>query len=186
MRRLFLIKHALPVIVPGTPAHLWELSEEGREQALRLASLLALRDLSCVVASEEPKARDTGRIVAEKLGVPFFSYPGLHEHPRATVPYGSTAEFANGVRAFFARPSELVLGEETADQSHSRFRDAIQEVMQQSAGNVAVATHGTVITLLVARANGLGEFSFWGTLGLPALVEVSWPELKLVGVTKKI
>lgn len=42
MRRLILVKHSLPQIVPGKPAPRWHLSDEGRRRGTLLADRLAI------------------------------------------------------------------------------------------------------------------------------------------------
>jgi broad specificity phosphatase PhoE len=51
---------------------------------------------------------------------------------------------------------------------------------------VAIVSHGTVITLYVARAAGVEPFAFWQGLGLPAFVVLSWPRLGLLNVVESV
>jgi len=81
----------------------------------------------------------------------------------------------------------LVFGGESADQAHQRFSQAIARVMERHPDqNVAVVSHGTVMTLFVARAVGLEPFPFWKRLGLPAFVVLSWPQLDLLTIVEKV
>ena len=41
-----------------------------------------------VISSEEPKAVETARVAAGRLGVEHTVSPGLHEHDRTGAPYG--------------------------------------------------------------------------------------------------
>ena len=59
--RLILIRRAIPVIAPQTPAELWHLDHEGRTAA-RAARPLPVRSVY-YVASTEPKAVETLREV---------------------------------------------------------------------------------------------------------------------------
>jgi broad specificity phosphatase PhoE len=45
---------------------------------------------------------------------------------------------------------------------------------------VAISTHGTVMTLLVARANNLDPFTFWSQLELPSFIVLKLPGYELV------
>jgi broad specificity phosphatase PhoE len=111
---------------------------------------------------------------------------GLHEHDRSNAPYLSSREFDTTVARFFAEPTKLVFGKETADTARMRFSDAISHVLRQHpAGNLAVVAHGTVITLFVARTNDIDEFRFWKGLGLPALVVLSLPDFRLIAVPEQ-
>jgi broad specificity phosphatase PhoE len=175
-------------MVTGLLASQWRLSDEGRRRCEPLADRLAAYDLVTVVSSEEPKAVQTGQIVAEALGLAFEAVPGLHEHERAVVKsIGSKEAFQAQVVRLFEHPGELVLGHETADQAHSRFAAAIADVIERHpSGSLAVVTHGTVLTLFVARANGLDPVPFWKRLGLPSFVVLTLPSFSLVEVVENV
>lgn len=180
-RWLHLIKHAAPAIVPGVPAHEWTLSEAGRRQARAIAARFAARVPDRVVTSEEPKAVETGELLGEALGIPVRRMLGLHEHLRYTEPHHARAEqFTQRVHALFARPSERVMGEETADEAHQRFRIAVHAALAANPGELAIVAHGTVIALLVARANGRDVTALWDRLGLADQLTVRVPDLRLL------
>jgi broad specificity phosphatase PhoE len=187
-RRLVLVRHSLPQVVTGVRASEWQLSDEGRRRCEPLAERLAEYDLAAVVTSTEPKATQTGRIVAHILGLPCRTAPNLHEHERGVVKsLGAREEFQAQVAGLFEHPGELVFGNETADEAHSRFSRATADVLKQhAAGNLAIVTHGTVLTLFVIRATGLDPVAFWKGLGLPSFVVLSLPELILVKVVDSI
>ena len=52
--------------------------------------------------------------------------------------------------------------------------------------NLAVISHGTVITLFVAQTNQIEPFSFWKSLGLPSLVVLKLPGMELKTVVEEI
>jgi broad specificity phosphatase PhoE len=181
-RQLILVRHSLPQFVSGVPASQWHLSAEGRRRCETLAIRLAPYDLGVLVASEEPKAIETGQIVAEILGLPLEMAAGLHEHERGVVTeVGNQGKFRAQVVRLLERPDELVMGHETANQAHARFTAAVARVVgQHPAGNLAVVSHGTVMTLLITRANKLEPVPFWKSLGLPAFAVLLLPDLRLL------
>ena len=197
MRRLVLVRHSLPQIVPGLPASQWVLSEEGRCRCRLLAEALAAFQPDVVVSSHEAKAVETGRLIAAELDKPFETADGLHEHERSNVPYCDRERFEAAVAEFFARPDELVFGDETAQQALGRFSQAIHATVSRHLPRharrrhtrrqtIAVVTHGTVMTLFVAHIAGVEPFSFWQGLGLPAFVVLALPEFELLNVTNSI
>jgi broad specificity phosphatase PhoE len=182
-RLLILVRHSLPAIDPEVASARWPLSAEGRERCLALAERLAEYDLTAIVTSTEPKASETGQIVADVLGIPCDSAPNLHEHERANVGFGTTEQFIKQVIRLFEHPEELVMGSETADQAHSRFALAVSAVVEQHpAGNLAVVSHGTVMTLFISRIANLDLVPFWQRLGLPAYAVLSLPTWHLLEV----
>ena len=183
MRTLILIRHSAVKSDPGKPAHEWALSAEGRSRCYELAAELERYDPAVFVTSAEPKAVETGRLLAEALDRPWTTAAGLHEHERRSTPYfDDPAAFETAVAQFFARPGELVLGEETAAQARSRFISAVDAVLTDyPTGKVAIVAHGTVITLFLSHYNPhLEPFSLWRGLTLPCYFVVSAPGMRLV------
>jgi broad specificity phosphatase PhoE len=87
----------------------------------------------------------------------------------------------------FEHPQGLVFGSETADEAHRRFAEAVAGVIAKyPSGNLAVVSHGTVMTLFVARIVDLEPFPFWKRLGLPALVVLSLPGFGLLKVMEGV
>jgi broad specificity phosphatase PhoE len=178
MCKLILVRHSQPEIVPDLPASQWRLSQVGRQRCKRLAEKLAVYAPDVIVTSLEPKAVETGQIVARLLDRPFETAADLHEHDRRNVGF---------LVDLFEQPGRLVLGSETADAAHARFADAVASVIAKHPGcNVAVVAHGTVMTLLVARVAGLEAAPFWKRLGLPAFVVLSLPEYTLLEVVEDV
>jgi broad specificity phosphatase PhoE len=186
-RKLILVKHAPPEVVPEVPSENWTLSEKGRALCAPLADQLAAHAPAVIVSSEEPKAAETARLVAERLGVPWRTAPGLHEHDRSNVPHMRSGEFISAIELFFRRPGELVLGRETANQARDRFESAVQEVVDvQDDGNIAVVSHGTVIALMLEGRDARGGFATWRAMGLPSFAALSLPEMGLIKTADRV
>ena len=174
-QRLVLVKHTKPVLDAALPAHSWQLSPEGRESCLRLAEWLKAYAPHRIFTSQETKAAETGHLVAQRLGLPCESFPGLHEHERPQPGLSSLEAFHANVRLLFDRPSEIVFGSESADQAYARFSSAIDGLLEKwgkQAGALVVVAHGTVISLFVSRRCGLEPFPLWQSLGLPSAVVI--------------
>ena len=154
--KLILIRHSLPEVDTGVPANMWRLSCEGRRLCMSLARQLSRRAIDSVISSTEPKAVETGEMLAHSLGKPFRSVEGLHEHDRSDVGYFHDVEaFDEAVQSLFERPSEPVFGRETADEAHQRFSDTLEDSIRTFEGrSLAVVAHGTAISLYVARMTG--------------------------------
>lgn len=171
MPKLILVKHSLPAIDPAAPAAEWRLAPEGLRRCERLAELLAPFRPAALVCSPEPKARATAAALAERWAQPYAVAEGLEEQQRRGVRFGTDAEFRQALRELFARPAELVYGEETANAAEARFAGALHAQIEHHAGRSLVAVaHGTVIALYVARRAGLDGFALWERLGLPSFI----------------
>lgn len=187
MPTLTLVKHSLPQINPTVPANQWPLSEEGRVLAQMLAQQLAKHSPDLIFSSVEPKAVETAQIVGDALNKPVEVVEGLHEHDRRNVKFLDKKKFEASIAQFFDRPDVLTFGNETAAQAYHRFSRAVTAITARySDSNVALITHGTVLTLFVSRLTAVAPFPFWKDLELPSWVVLSHPNLELVKVFKGI
>lgn len=177
VRTLILVKHSLPALEPGVPSREWQLSDVGRARCIPLAERLGIYNPAIIAASAEPKATETGQIIAARLGVPIEVVADLHENDRTGQGWLGTAELEARIAQFFAEPERRIMGNETADEAHARFAAAVEAVcVRHPKGTIVVVAHGTVITLFVARSIGLEPFPFWKRLGLPSFVALSLPD----------
>lgn len=169
MAKLLLVKHAPPQILPQVNSRRWTLSDKGRESCGRLAKAFAREGVQRIYASLEPKALETAALAAAALGLEVRPRDGLGENDRTGVAFGAQAAHVQRFHAFFGAPGDVSMGLESADAAHARFSAAVRAALDECPGETAaVVSHGTVITLLVSRANGLAPFPLWESLGLPS------------------
>lgn len=183
MRRLILVRHAAPLKQPDVPARDWPLSPAGQADAARLADLLAPYAPAAIFASDELKARQTAQPLADHLDLPVTVAPGLHEHERRSVGYLDDATFQATMARLFAEPDTLVFGEETANQALARFSQAVGDALAlyaNASGDLAIFTHGTVLSLFVAAHSDHDPMTFWYHLNLPAWVVFTLPDFTLL------
>jgi broad specificity phosphatase PhoE len=188
LRNLVFIRHSQSRPEAGVPAREWRLTAEGRRRCGPLALQLAPYNLDLVVTSKELKAIETGELTAQRLGIPCHVAENLHEHERQTAPYfGTKAEFIEAIKELFSNPAELVFGDETAIEALERFSGAVERVMEvYSRENIAIVTHGTVLSLFVSQLTGCAIIPFWQALEMPAILAFSHPEMKLLAQVNEI
>jgi broad specificity phosphatase PhoE len=189
MRKLILIRHSQTAITPGIPSRQWPLTEEGRRRCHALATRLKSYDVQNIVTSVEPKAVETGQLIARLLDIPTITADNLQEHDRSNTGafYADPQGFKAILAELFNNPQTLIFGSETADQAHVRFADAVRGVLEHyPTGNLAIVTHATVLTLFVSRLAGLEPFAYWDRLGMPAYVVLSLPDLKLLETVENV
>ena len=178
---LILVKHSLPKIEKNRPANQWELSDEGRILAKKLAARLNRYRPEAIISSVEPKAKETAKIIAAEHNLEIQIVDGLHEHDRSKVGYLHGNEFQVAVCEFFERPDTLVFGSETADACHARFNQAVYSILDQNLEKtVVIVAHGTVISLFVSRLTGMSDWSLWNDLALPSFIVVDVQTAKLI------
>lgn len=167
---MLLVRHSAPELDPSAPSEEWRLSEDGRRRCGPLAELLARHEPRVLLASSEPKARETAELVAPALGLEVQLSDGVRETARRTVGWLAPDEIDRGIRELFERPSEVVFGEESAEAALARFEAAVAGLPEPA----VVVTHGTVLSLYAAPRIGRETYELWGGLELPDIVEVPW------------
>jgi broad specificity phosphatase PhoE len=173
--RIVLVRHARPVIDPDRPGRTWSLAGDAREDVLRLAE--AIRPLGCdgVVASPEPKARDTGGIIAGAFDVPCTVDDAFREQGGDAIPWLGDDAFKAAVADHFARPNEVVFGDESSADAARRFAAGVARA-RAAHGFPLVATHGRVMCGYLAQALGIDPRPIWSTLRLPDALVVDLEE----------
>ena len=178
----------MPQVDVETPAYQWRLRAEGIAGANALAERLRSASYrpTKIVASLEPKATETGSIIAKRLRLPFATVDGLHEHDRRATGFLSTGVFAARMRDLFARPDDVVFGNESASSALARFAKAVDQVVIDETGDIVVVSHGTVISLFVASRARVDASELWARLGLPSYVSLELPSHRIVEVIPAI
>ncbi len=178
----------MPQVDVETPAHEWRLRHEGVAAAGVLADRLRAADYhpTKIVASLEPKATQTGSVIAERLRLPFATAEGLHEHDRRASGFLSTDVFAARMRDLFANPESVVFGDESASNALARFAKAVDQVVSDETGDVVIVSHGTVMSLFVASRARVDASELWAVLGLPSYVSLELPNHRIVEIVAAI
>ena len=167
---MLLVRHSAPELDPSIPSEEWSLSEEGRQRCGPLAERLARYEPRALLASTEPKARETAELVAPALGLEVQLSDGVRETARRTVGWLAPEDIDRGIRELFERPGEVVFGEESAEAALARFEAAVAGLPEPA----VVVTHGTVLSLYAAPRIGRDAYELWNGLELPDVVEVPW------------
>ena len=184
---LILVKHAKPEVDPDVPSAEWTLGVDGLEGSVRLAERLRPIGVERVVTSVEPKAVETGRIVARELDVPFQTGHDLHEHRRPDAGFLARDAFEASIRRLFAEPARKVFGDETGDAAADRFGAALDALASAYKGTrLCVVAHGTVISLHLERRYGTDGFSTWQALDVPSYVVVDRRTRTVVDVVRSV
>jgi broad specificity phosphatase PhoE len=178
----------MPQVDVETPAHQWRLHAEGVAGANAVAERLRAAQYrpTKIVASVEPKATETGSVIAKRLRLPFATVEGLHEHDRRAAGFLKADVFASRMRDLFAHPDEVVFGSESASAALARFAKSVDQVVRDEPGDVVVVSHGTVMSLFIASRARVDGSELWAVLGLPSYVSLELPNHRIVEVVATI
>ena len=186
--KVILVKHALPILDPSKPAKEWRLGKEGELLAKALAHQLEPFLPFALASSLEPKATKTSEIISLELGVQPLPVEGLEEIDRPALPILTSEQLACSNRRIFEDLTKPAIGQESGNQALTRFGSALRRAMVQldEDRNLVVVSHGTVISLFVARRNDLDPFELWKRLECPSYVVLSSPSFKVIEVVGKM
>lgn len=161
---LILVRHGRPIIDPDIPPPQWGLCPEGRDAVAALAEKLASYAPQAAISSPEPKALQTAEIIAARLGLAVVVDHGLHEHKRQHRSFGTEEEFRQRIAQVFAEPGTPSPGGESAEQAGERLAATLAK---HSVRPLLAVTHGTVLSIYVAKLLGLNAHDLWRNLHTP-------------------
>lgn len=179
-RKLILIRHSQSQPESGVAPARWRLTALGRERCGALADVLKTFNIERIYCSDETKAVETAELAAKPLKLPVEIARDVHEHVRTRAPFLAQEAFMATLKKFFAEPHELVFGAESAQEACERFTRAVRNlVARESYGDIAVVTHGTVLSLFVGAHSIWDPYLFWQELDQPAVIVFSLPSFTL-------
>lgn len=180
MSEIVLIRHAKTTPDPNSSAKDWSLAVGAEEACMELVGRLEPTQLTKLISSIEPKAHNTAKLLATQLGCKVSQAENLHEQDRSGAPFLSETAFQNNMRQNFEHPNELIWGKETTAEALSRFTTTLKQLVDEHPNEkLGIVTHGTVISLLVAKYNFIDGYDFWQKLKMPDMVRLSLPFYQL-------
>ena len=128
----------------------WSLSDVGRGRLRALHGREWLASLRRIISSDERKAVETARILAETTGQPLEIAKGFHENDRSATGYLPAAEFDETDNRFFAEPMVSIRGWERAADAQARIVNSVRGALARldPTDPVVFVGHGGVGTLL--------------------------------------
>lgn len=153
---LLFVTHPEVVIDPDVPVPQWPLSDKGIARMLAFASDPAVAQVGAVYSSDEQKAKDGARILADAKGLEPGIVVELHENDRSATGFLPPDEFWPVVEEFFANPRQSVRGWERSADAQARIVGAVEGIRRNEhcRGDIAVIAHGGVGALLLAHLQG--------------------------------
>lgn len=185
-KQLILVRHSTVAIDTAVSSHNWSLSADGRSRAAAFATRLRPHAPTRIITSREPKAIETGQVIATALGLPpATAVPGLQEHDRQGTPFTDPATFRANIARLLIQPDKLVFGNETGHAARIRLETAVSHLTTTTDPNdtLLLVTHGTILTLFLCHHNPhLDPVAFWLALTQPAAAVISLPDYQLTQI----
>jgi broad specificity phosphatase PhoE len=139
-------------LVNGDAARPGALTKRGREQARRLAGLIARDPVELCVVTEFGRTQETAALALEARGVPRLVMPELNDIRFGRFE-GRTLEEYRGWAAV-APPEVAVRGGESRADAVARFVRGFRLVLARPEATVLVVTHGLPIRYVLDAVGG--------------------------------
>jgi len=172
-RRLVLVRHAAVRVQSAVATSRWELSDDGRLAAAELRRNSALAKVGLIVTSPEPKATATAIALAD--GRPVLERDDLRELDRSAAGWLCTElEYVALVAEILASPARSARGCEPAAAAQQRLVRVVGDLLASSTDDVAVVSHGIVLSLYLAHVRGKAsvDLEAWRRMRMPDLAVV--------------
>lgn len=153
MKSVYVITHPDVVIDPNVPVPNWSLSAKGLQRMEHLLDQPWLKTVTAVYSSDEQKAIDGAKILADELGLSVIEQNGLEEVDRSSTGYLPLEQHDFNAELLFKHPADSVDGWETAEHAQKRMVSAVDKLIQddQTAGSLVIVTHGAVGSFLMSH-----------------------------------
>ncbi|MFI4974257.1 MAG: histidine phosphatase family protein [Caulobacterales bacterium] len=176
MTRIVFVRHAQSAPDPALPERDWPLSEKGRAQAADLVPVLTELGVTALASSPFVRAIDTLRPFADTAGLDIHVDEDLRErHLGGWI--ADVADVEEAVRRMHADLAFKMEGGESGHECIARFDAALTRVIEGRPGEcVAVASHGGVLSHLIARHRDDLPREFWRSIRNPHMFFFDWAD----------
>jgi len=169
LKRIYLIRHCKAAgQEPSAP-----LTPEGLRQAEQLSDFLAERPIDEILSSPYDRAMSTLRPLARRLDLKIHTDDRLAERVLSAEPLNDWME---RLSLSFADLDATLPGGESSREAMERGISAIQELYKRPAKNIAVATHGNLMALILKYYDDTFGFDHWKALTNPDVYELAVTE----------
>ncbi|MCE5170836.1 histidine phosphatase family protein [Paenibacillus profundus] len=165
MKRIYLIRHCQAAgQEPEAP-----LTTEGVRQAKELRDFLAHRGIERIVASPYLRAVSTIRPLAELLQISVHTDARLQE--RVLCSY-DMIDWLDKLKETYADIDLKYEGGESSREAMNRGLEVIDEALESTKHNIAIVTHGNLMSLLLNHFTNDFGFEEWERLTNPDVYEL--------------
>lgn len=158
------------------------LSDTGRESAQLVAERLASRSIAAVYSSPSRRAVETVAPLANDLGLEPELVADLRERE---LPVVSANAFDALVRDAWHRPDDPPPGGESNVEAQARGTAVVLRLVDRHpGGEVALATHGNLLALVLNRLDPSYGYEFWRRLSFPDVYALTLDRHRLIGLER--
>ncbi len=164
--KYLILRHAETNKDPNRPAPEWDLTSDALEKINEYISERKFDGITKIISSIEPKAIATGKPISEFLNLPIVESEEFVEVKREKK-FLTDEQFLDQKKRELTNLDQIENGVESGYTALERFESGIQMLEEKYSGeNILIITHGTIMTLYLAKAEDNFEniFSNWKKL----------------------
>ncbi len=165
LKHIYLIRHCKATGQESTA----ELTSEGQIQANHLAEFLVNRQIDYLVSSPFERAISTIRPLAEQLNLKIHVDERLQERVLST---DHIEDWMERLRESFENMDQILHGGESSRESMIRGVSVIEDLFERPEENMAVVTHGNLLSLILKFYDNSYGFKEWERLTNPDVYEL--------------
>lgn len=172
--KYLILRHAETIKDPNKPAPKWDLTPDALEKISEYISGGKFEGITKIVSSTETKAVATGKPISDFLNLQIEKLEEFVEVKREKK-FLTDEEFLDQKRRELTNLNQIENGVESANQALARFESGIQKLEDMHSGeNILIITHGTIMTLYLAKKNNNFEniFENWRNMKFCELIEL--------------
>jgi 2,3-bisphosphoglycerate-dependent phosphoglycerate mutase len=158
------------------------LSPAGFEAAQLVADRLIDLPITAIYSSPHRRVLETVRPLAERLGLPIERHGNLRERE---LPVVAAEQFEQANKRTWDAPARALPGGETNHAAQARGVAALHGIIDQHANrHVVLATHGTLLTLMLNGLDTTYGYEFWQQLSFPDIYRLEFQGAALTSVRR--
>lgn len=163
---LFLVRHCS---AEGQEAAA-PLTLAGQEQAMRLADFLQEKKIARIISSPFLRARQSVQPLADRLGLSIDTDERLTERVLCGE---NNPDWRTMLQRTFDDLDLVFTGGESSRMAMNRALGVIKEVTASGEGNIVLATHGNLLSLLLKHYDERTGYADWERLTNPDVYQLS-------------
>lgn len=183
--RIYMVRHAESPFVFGEERSRG-LSEDGFNDAMKVAEILEGEDIHCVASSTYTRAKQTVQYLAERKDLSIIEYEELRERPIKGLDYRAPWEdLLKAIEKSFSNHDFALEGGESTRQAQQRAIPIIQQLLKEYQGkNIVIGTHGNIMTIIMNYFDRTYGFEFWNSTSKPDIYRMTFYEGKYQGIER--
>jgi 2,3-bisphosphoglycerate-dependent phosphoglycerate mutase len=177
---IYFVRHAISPFTLGKEKERG-LSEQGKQDAHKVAQLLIVEDINVIASSTYTRAIETVKVLAYQSNIPILEFEELRERPIASLEYEvAEHELLDAIEKSFEDIDYCLIGGESTREAQDRAIPIIKRLLTEYEGKkIAIGTHGNIMTIIMKYFDNNYGNEFWKQTTKPDIYQLEFEGNKL-------